>query len=348
MDIELFQKLLLRNESQTLDFKAKMYDFQEKSAILDMTKDIVTFYNTPREQSAYIIIGVKEDSYGIKDEIGVDQFYDDATLQTMFKSDWVNLKPSFTYHAIEYNGLKFGAIEIPVEKMGLCTFNKSVSKISQGVVYYRNGSVNEIASAEKTTFISNWFGNRTIRSDEIQEDRTWTIFKDRMNNFKDNKNYILLTDLTIEDFGKHGPEPLANLQWTTIIDFNAKSETDGLLKVLKPLLEENRVLHTCVEQDSKYYPYPGLSWYFGNGIVGYSKAEPQKTEKDWRKKYKKHLENFIQSCNDIFNPNPIVVVVLWNNLDFNILVETIKQFDEIFDDRVEYLCRAPLKTHLKS
>ncbi|MBA1433492.1 MAG: ATP-binding protein [Epsilonproteobacteria bacterium] len=337
MDIELFKRLIEQSESQVLDFKAKMYDFGDKHAAFDMSKDIVSFYNTPREGSAYIVFGIMEETDGNKNKIGLDKQYDDADIQKKFKDDWVNLKPSFVYHQVDFDDKKFGVLEIPQEKMGICTFNKSGNKVQGGVVYYRNGSTNDKASGQKMTYIANWFGKILFNEPGDDNSSMWRILKDRINEFKDNKNYILLSSLYEKDL-EYDPKSLVSINWSAVIDYNAYSESKGLLKYLKKGLEESRSFHICVEQDTNFYSFPGLSWFFANGLDGYAKLQPKQTERDWRKQYKKNLAKFLESCNDNLNPNPIVVVVLWSDLDSGILTETIKQFDEIFDDRVEFLC----------
>jgi hypothetical protein len=62
MDAQLFERLLYRRESETLDFKVDQYQFSggtddEKSELL---KDILAFGNAWRETDAYILIGVQE------------------------------------------------------------------------------------------------------------------------------------------------------------------------------------------------------------------------------------------------------------------------------------------------
>src|ERR1039458_5748264 len=62
MDIDLLERLLYEEESETLDFKAQQYPFDgasddQKSELL---KDILAFANAWRRTDGYILIGVEE------------------------------------------------------------------------------------------------------------------------------------------------------------------------------------------------------------------------------------------------------------------------------------------------
>ncbi|EWS63791.1 hypothetical protein Y695_02972 [Hydrogenophaga sp. T4] len=54
-DVE-FSGLLSRGEGETLDFKVQCYDLKHGRG--DLIKDILSMANTPRNGSAYIVLGV--------------------------------------------------------------------------------------------------------------------------------------------------------------------------------------------------------------------------------------------------------------------------------------------------
>lgn len=60
MDGREFELFLERMEDETLDFKSKMYDPSYDHEKAKFIKDIVSMANTPREETSYIIIGVKK------------------------------------------------------------------------------------------------------------------------------------------------------------------------------------------------------------------------------------------------------------------------------------------------
>ncbi|HEY4373758.1 MAG TPA: hypothetical protein VGN52_17660, partial [Burkholderiales bacterium] len=65
MNEQLFEDLLRRSESDILDFKMTGYPFdaegraERKKQRLSFAKDVVSMANTPREASAFLVLGVK-------------------------------------------------------------------------------------------------------------------------------------------------------------------------------------------------------------------------------------------------------------------------------------------------
>src|SRR6266446_6445824 len=97
-----FQQLLSRPESDTLDFKREHYDFagvdnEEKARKRGkFLKDVLCMKNTPRQEPAYIILGVKRKPDGTNELPGISVSVDDAELQEKFQS-WVFPHPIFRY-----------------------------------------------------------------------------------------------------------------------------------------------------------------------------------------------------------------------------------------------------------
>ena len=61
---EQLQQLLLRPESETLDFKSKAYDLSTEWGRFALVKDVVCMANTPRDHASYIILGVECPPFG--------------------------------------------------------------------------------------------------------------------------------------------------------------------------------------------------------------------------------------------------------------------------------------------
>ena len=91
-----FENLISRPESTLLDFKREQYKIiNDESGIktAGFIKDIVSFSNTIRTETAYIVIGISTDNDD-KELIGIDLNIDDATFQEKIK-DKVYPKPTF-------------------------------------------------------------------------------------------------------------------------------------------------------------------------------------------------------------------------------------------------------------
>ena len=103
MNENLFRKLIGQKESETLDFKESGYDLSENRGRNDFIKDLIAMANTPRDQSAHIIFGVrwtpKEDST----VVGLKQQFDDAELQRAL-GNRVQPNPRFIYTPLRLTG----------------------------------------------------------------------------------------------------------------------------------------------------------------------------------------------------------------------------------------------------
>lgn len=155
----LFKKLLERGECDSLDFKEKGYfdTTSNKDKDIDFVKDIISFTNTIREESAYIIIGVQDD--GTKVGISDTDFVDGAVLQAKIK-DKVTPIPKFnSYPYIDEDGKKYQIIEIPVVwYSSSCTPVRTMggNTLEKGQTYIRRNTSNEKASYDEIVRISEW------------------------------------------------------------------------------------------------------------------------------------------------------------------------------------------------
>ena len=58
-----FENLINKNESSILDFKGEFYNFKkdkDKSTTSKFVKDVISFSNTIRTETSYIIFGIQE------------------------------------------------------------------------------------------------------------------------------------------------------------------------------------------------------------------------------------------------------------------------------------------------
>ena len=156
-----FENLISRPESTILDFKREQYKIiNDESGIktAGFVKDIISFANTIRTETAYVIIGISTDNDN-KELIGIDFSIDDATLQEKIK-DKVYPKPNFLYYVVNYKLNKFGIIEIPVTK-----YSEPIAPIVKmkglevGKIYFRRGSSNSEAIGKEIILIDKWLNS---------------------------------------------------------------------------------------------------------------------------------------------------------------------------------------------
>jgi len=150
-----FKNLLNNPESSVLDFKKELYDFSKVDSTAKFIKDIVSFSNTIRSTSAFIVFGIKELD-GVLEMIGLNEGIDDSILQNKIK-DHVLPRPIFSYSPIIYMEKLYGLIEIPIHKYELPIVPaKQLKGLFVGKVYYRNGTSNTEATAIDVIRINDW------------------------------------------------------------------------------------------------------------------------------------------------------------------------------------------------
>lgn len=142
-DKALIQELLFRGESNVLDYKVKQYPFSgaEEAQKSELLKDILAFANAWRSETAYILVGVKNDTLELVD---LDEDIDDSRLQEFINSK-TNHPVNFAYRSLDYNDTKLGLYVIPVQDRPVYV-RKQFGRVMPNTVYVRRGSATVIAS----------------------------------------------------------------------------------------------------------------------------------------------------------------------------------------------------------
>ncbi len=167
MNKDDFEKILQKPESSTLDFKRCQYELINDSQNINTAKfikDIISFCNTIRTETAFIIIGVAEGEQKIM--LGLDQNIDDSIFQEKIK-DKVYPIPSFLYYSYSYNEKLYGIFEIPVQD---CPEPISptikMKGLVPGKIYFRRGSSNSEATGRETIMINDWLNKISKKEKE--------------------------------------------------------------------------------------------------------------------------------------------------------------------------------------
>lgn len=178
MTNEIFENILSNPESDILDFKREQYNFLKENNDFNtakFVKDIISFCNTIRTETAYIVLGINIKENGEKELIGINHFVDDAVFQEKIKNK-VTPIPYFKYSNTSFNGKTFGILEIPVRKYEEPIFPIVKMKgLEPGKVYFRRGSSNSEATGREIILINKWFeslpslSNNSSIYDEISE-----------------------------------------------------------------------------------------------------------------------------------------------------------------------------------
>lgn len=164
MNDKLFETLTNSPESSILDFKEKCFDFvgNKEQEDAKLVKDILSFSNTIRERSAYIIFGITENQGKIEFK-GITSFPDDAILQQKVK-DKIFPRPKFRSYPYVYRGLTFGIIEVPIHAHSEpLSSSVKMKGVEIGKIYLRQGSSNSDATGREVIEISKWLESLQIK-----------------------------------------------------------------------------------------------------------------------------------------------------------------------------------------
>lgn len=347
MDSEKFAKLLLKSEGSAIDFKRDVYDFsgidinEKNSKRTAFVKDILSFANTPRDESAYIVLGVKRHSNGEIEKKGVISHIDDNTLQQKIE-DWVDPIPQFSYHEINFEGLNFAVIEIPVtensDRPFMATKNsKGGDSLKPLVTYWRRGSKNSEATGTETKAIYKWF--ESLKNNEIGglTSLPWKEFVLNSNIEDEDQKFILF--LGLKDILNVGRiESLAGVNWNLVADFDPRSATTGILKTVKPILEERRAVHVLSKGDAAAGNFDrSTHWYFARGLEGKESSIVGNKWTDWLRSYAADFRSKIEQFSKA-SPGPVVAIAIWNDvLAEQQLRRCFENVTEMFGDEVIFI-----------
>lgn len=81
IDKDRFETLLKNPEGWILDFKAEQYILDNDGRKASFVKDILSMANTVRNETSYIVLGIKVEADGRKKRLGIKAHLDDACLQ---------------------------------------------------------------------------------------------------------------------------------------------------------------------------------------------------------------------------------------------------------------------------
>lgn len=160
MNKETFSQLIQNGENNLVDFKVVGYfnssEITQKNKDAEFVKDILSFANTIRQETAYIIIGIKDNG----ERVGITDadFTDSAILQAKIKSK-VNPIPHFkAFPFYDDDNLKYQIIEIPIS-WSSSAYLPTVTignTLKRGQVYLRRLSSNEEATYDEILKLNDW------------------------------------------------------------------------------------------------------------------------------------------------------------------------------------------------
>lgn len=350
MDQMSLKELLRRLESRTLDFKATAYKINSEETRAEFIKDILCMANTPRENDAHIVLGVKKHADGTATIIGMHEHVDEATLQSQL-TERVYPIPYFSYEVVDYEGKKVGIITIPPKRIGPCVPTRDFGELlHRGQVYFRRGSKNDAALSEDLFEIIDWVrGNDSIvKTASVPGISAWDTFLDAVHGFEPNRRYVLITS-PIRHEALDIVSALGQAPWTAVLDFDPVSESGGLLEAAKDALTSHRSLHRVVSGERPtVVPDRATHWFFARGLDGRVSTLVPGKWKDWVQRYQLEIAQQLKDISSACAPSPITCVVLsYDNTVLRYVQTCVEAAIGAFGESVDFVlvARNPVDVH---
>ena len=324
-------------ESRVIDYKATNYNISDEKQKRNFAKDVASLANTPRESDAYLILGVKKNSDGSHDLWGLEKEVDDSQLQSI-ASSLLEPVPHFLYQAIPYQGVTLGLISVSTDLQSPIVPKKTTdSGFEQGKVYFRRGSQNAPATVQEQGQIWDWIRGRGLprpSANPYVKERSWTEYLNEVERFAQTARHILVTDETLNQDAE-AISGIGSGPWAYVLDFDTRSDIDGLLASSRTTVERRRALHTRVKGDPRTSRSPDVTttWFFAKGLEGRTDSIPPEGIRAWRREYRAPLRNEFEALAAQLSPETVYVTILWRSPDLNeYLEEVLRTLDESFYD----------------
>ncbi|MXY68671.1 MAG: ATP-binding protein [Acidobacteriia bacterium] len=330
-------RLLERPEGETIDFKATGYDLSDDRKKRDFAKDLASLANTPREEEAYIVLGVKKRRDGSFQLWGTEEAQDDADLQSVASSLLESI-PRFIHQAVPYGGVVLGLITIFTgQETPIVPKTTEDSGFVKDTVYFRRGSKNDAASMQEQGRIWRWLRDGIVTgvsSNPYALEPAWDRYIARTDGLKSSGRHILIVD----DRCREDADELLGIgsgPWTCVFDFDPRSDEDGLLASMRETVEEHRALHIRVKGDphTSRSPEYTTTWFFVRGLEGRADSMTDGGTRGWRRAYRQALSEECERLAGELTPATVYVTILWRDGEFNDhLAEVLRSLDDSLYD----------------
>jgi hypothetical protein len=338
--------LLTQSETETLDFKSKPHRLDNEHFKSEFIKDIIAMANTPREDTAYIVIGVKEHSNGKNELKGVSQHHDDADLQPILNKAEVEPRPRFCYQPVNLEGKTYGVIEVPISENGPFYAQKDYGVLKACHLYFRRGTTNDRATGEETNRIHKWFlesSEEPTKDSEASEYRVvnWDQFELACHHFDKNRLYLFV--LGPKKYENEEAWPfLAHLPISLVLDFDPQTAQNGVYSVVSPAMRRNRdrfVNLWTLGNESDLVPERACYWYAAKGLRDRESTLCNGDWRRWNRKYGTALTGLMDRFVRASGGRPLTVVILWYAPEY--VREVCSMVDRTFGDLANYVFAVP-------
>ena len=336
----LLDSLLQRTEDNFLDFKTNQYKLGTERQKSGFLKDILSMANTPRTDSAYIVVGVAEQDGRATQVVGVEDHFDPSELDRQMEGR-ISSVPPIEYHVIEHKGHEVGIYEIKVDSSGPFIAHRNFGRLNAGAIYFRRNSQNTVATIRQDIDrITTWFTGSTVSVPEQPVgSMSWQQFHRVCDGFNGRRAYICVIDentrASTDDW-----KAFATLGWDLIIDFDVNTDESGAFFEAHETLGKLRSLKLTPLDGELPVVGPGATlWVAAKGVSSRPTTVHEGSWREWHRRKLTELRNAIDTIARLTDVRPTTMIVFGAEASF---VRTVcEQIDASFQDRVDFVFASP-------
>ena len=341
-DQETLDSILQRTEDNSLDFKVQQYKFDTNYQISGFIKDILTMANTPRNESAYIVIGVAEDKGRPTQIVGTHEHIDPSEVDRKLQNR-ISAVPSVEYHVAQCGGHEIGIYEIKIDHRGPFTPYRDFERLGAGAIYFRRNSQNVVAiNKEDIDRIVQWFNGAELSEEpEYFDSSSWQQFHRACDGFDDRRAYICVIDENVHA-NDDDWNAFSKMAWDLVVDFDVSTDESGAFFKSREVLSKIRSLKLTPLDNELPVLGPGSSlWVAAKGVSSRPSTIHGDSWREWHREKLTDLRKATEAVAKITDIKPVTMIVFGGDTSF---VRTVcEQVDASFRDRVDFVFATPDK-----
>lgn len=334
-DIELIQQLLSRMESNDLDFKRDQYKLESNRQKSRFVKDIICMANTPRADSAFIVVGVSERNGRPEEVVGIQNHPDPVTFQNLVNGH-TNRAVGFSYRVIRYLGVEIGLFEIPVDRDVPVMLRGDFEILKTGVVYTRRNAQNADADAHEIGRIIRWAEeiNSGTTADETPVS-SWESFYRACDAFDSSRLYIAVLG-DERELESDNCQAFAQVTWQLLVDFDLETDEFGMYASAGPHLAERKSLRlTALDEPLSSVSPTTCIWVAANGLSSRPSTIETHTWREWNQSKARPLLRVMSELAQVTEPYPATAVIFGGDGEY---VQTVcNLLDQAFGARLSFV-----------
>lgn len=334
-DEALVRHLLTRTESNILDFKRDQYVLTSGNQQSGFILDIICMANTPRDEPAYILIGVVEEHGRAVQVVGVDRHVDPVEFQNLVNGHTEHAV-DFSYRIVVVDGTEIGLFEIAVDRNVPVMARRNFHRLRAGTVHIRRNAQNAVADANEIGRIYQWRESTTqAPTYAANPANPWDVFYRACSQFEEGRIYVAVTGDSPPATPDYG-QTFATVTWNMVVDFDRDTDEVGLLSQAKEYLEKRRSVRVSPLDEPVAVLSPSTClWIAANGLSSRPTTAKGGTFREWNRQVSGPMASAMTKVAQATEPLPVTAVVMSELHDEARVV--CERLDEAFGDRLGFV-----------